>query len=183
MSKKDNTVQIPDFLIEMSKRMNTDPNRATAHPFWQVRTKEYLVTEEGYSEHHWEVIDSECGTIYRSDKEELSTLTEFLKEHHLDWLLTYARDGDCEPYSGVAEFFESNWENDFDELPDELSIVHLQEVEKVVWTGLTEQAAKDFIARKQHDYPPLFTYVESAYWSPELRELQDWIKSLTEKAQ
>jgi hypothetical protein len=41
--------------------------------------------------------------------------------------------------------------------------------------------AEQFIERKQHDYPKLYTYAESAYWSPQLRELQDWIKSLTQE--
>ena len=47
--------EIPDFLIELSKQMNTNPNRCTAHPFWQVRHKDYIATAEGYNEHHFEI--------------------------------------------------------------------------------------------------------------------------------
>lgn len=54
-------VEIPDFLLEMSQRMNTDDNRCTSHPFWQVRCKEYIPAPEGYNDHHWELIDSEEG--------------------------------------------------------------------------------------------------------------------------
>lgn len=38
--------EVPEFLIELSKQMNSDPKRCTSHPFWQVRNKEYLVTEK-----------------------------------------------------------------------------------------------------------------------------------------
>ena len=69
----------------------------------------------------------------------------------------------------------------FEDFPDAYRVIHLQELYKIVWTGLTEYAANQFINRKQHDYPDLYTYVESAYWSPQLVELQEWIKSLTDR--
>ena len=96
--------EIPDFLLEMSEQMNSQPNRCTSHPLWQVRCKRYLITAE-----------------------------------------------------------------------------ETEETEEIVTTHLTEADANWFIQRKQHDYPKLYTYVESAYWSPQLRELEDWIKQLTNK--
>ncbi|EGR2446752.1 TPA: DNA N-6-adenine-methyltransferase [Vibrio cholerae] len=48
-------IEIPDFLIEMSKQMHEQNNRITADPIWQVRHKQYLVTEQGYNESHWEI--------------------------------------------------------------------------------------------------------------------------------
>ena len=54
---------IPQFLIELSKQMNSDPSRGTSHPFWQVRHKDYLITEEGYNEHHWELVDGDGETV------------------------------------------------------------------------------------------------------------------------
>lgn len=52
---------------------------------------------------------------------------------------------------------------------------------------LTKEAAEAFIARKQHDYPPLRVYVESMYFGWEYKELMaallDGRLVLVEKAQ
>lgn len=174
--------EIPDFLIEMSERMNSDPSRCTSHPFWQVRCKQYIVTAQGYNEHHWEIVDEE-GIVFRSDIEDMHDLAEYFKEHHsayFDRVVEDYRD-DNELDSDVSDIdeFISAFDIDYEDLPDELTRIFVQEVEEIVWTGLTQAGAEAFIARKQHDYPKLYTYVESAYWSPELRNLQDWIKGLT----
>jgi len=80
------------------------------------------------------------------------------------------------------EYFNfSEHKASFEDFPDGYKVIHLQEIEKIVWTGLTEQAANQFVNRKQHNYPDLYTYVESAYWSPQLVELQEWIKGLTDR--
>ena len=159
-------VEIPDFLLEMSRQMREQPNRCTSHPFWQVRCKRYLPTLDGYNTDHYEVCGDE-GVIYRSDYP-VSELHEFLLDEHEEW---------CKQY---AEAIESWFDLDCDELPDGLTKIPVQEVEEIVSTHLTQSGAEQFIKRKQHDYPTLYTYVESAYWSPQLRQLQDWIISLTE---
>lgn len=177
-----NNADLPDFLLEMSQRMNTDDSRCTSHPFWQVRCKRYLVTAEGYNQHHWEIV-GEDGIVFRSDIEDMHDLAEYLKEHHsayFDRVVEDYRDGDDkDPDVSDIEEFVYAFDIDYEDLPEGLTRVFVQEVEEVVWTGLTHDGAEAFIKRKQHDYPPLYTYVESAYWSPELRQLQDWIKSLT----
>jgi hypothetical protein len=175
---------IPDFLIEMSKRMNTDENRCTAHPFWQVRNKKYVVTEEGYDEHHWEVIhDGAC--LFRSENSEgYEDLANHLFENNKDWcesIVFWDTDVCGITEQSFIEYFCDEFDKDFTDLPDEYSVIHFQEIEEVLTTHFTKMGAEDFIARKKHDYPNAYTYVESAYWSPELRELQDWIKSLTEQ--
>lgn len=158
--------ELPSFLIEMSKQMNEQPNRSTSHPFWQVRCKRYLPTEQGYNDHHWVLCDDD-GEFFRSDGD------EDLHEVMLDRFPEF-----CEELEeGFSEWFDP----DIDDLPDCVRKIYVQETEEIVTTHLTESDALWFIKRKQHDYPPLYTYVESAYWSPQLRELQDWIKSLTNK--
>ena len=77
------------------------------------------------------------------------------------------------------EIFAESFDYDFDDLPKGVNRCFVQEAEEIVTTHLTEFGALKFIKRKQHDYPKLYTYVESAYWSPQLRELQDWIIGLT----
>lgn len=168
-----NKKEIPAFLLEMSKQMREQDNRCTAHPFWQVRCKRYMPTEEGYSDVGYELMADDGDVVYRSYRAEEDELECLLLEdyrEHFDPML-----GDEESAEDAVIGFDPT----IDELPDGLRIVFVQEVEEVVSTHLTEADAKWFIRRKQHDYPPLYTYVASAYWAPQLRELQDWIISLT----
>ncbi|KXJ45845.1 hypothetical protein [Marinobacter sp. Hex_13] len=167
-------VAVPDFLLEMSKQMREQPNRMTSHPFWQVRCNRYLPTLEGCSEHHTEICGDD-GVVYRSDRP-LCELHEYLIENHEEWCQQWAEENHDDDWK---EAIECHFDLDCDDLPEELRRVPVQEIEEVVSTHLTQAGAEQFITRKQHDYPKLFTYVESAYWSPQLRELQDWIISLT----
>ena len=175
--------QIPDFLLEMSRQMNEQDSRATSHPFWQVRCKRFLPVEVGYNEHHWELVDNESGVVYRSDTDSPEKAAQYFQEIHEDWFKCLVTDCLEDPalyhhVDAVVVFSESiDLENE-DDFPSGVSRVYVQEVEEVVSTHLTQSDAEWFIKRKQHDYPPLYTYVESAYWSPQLRQLQDWIISL-----
>lgn len=179
MSDLNKSVEIPDWLLEMSKQMSEQPSRCTAHPFWQVRTTEYLPTKEGYNEHHVEVCGEE-GIVY-SSLNPLSELVDYLIENHEEWCIDWSKsyDDEVDDWKDCFDYFDL----DEGDLPDDLRLIHVQEVEKVVSTHLTEADAEWFIARKQHDYPKLYTYVESAYWSPQLKQLQDWIIALTPSPQ
>ena len=176
-AKGGEAVSVPEFLLEMSRQMREQPNRATAHPFWQVRCKRSLPTEQGYNESHYEVCGDE-GPVYSSNTP-LSGLSEYLLEHHESWCRAWA----SENHEDDADYADavSSWIDPESDLPSELTLVYAQEIEEVVTTHLTQAGAEAFIKRKQHDYPKLYTYVESAYWSPQLRELQDWIIGLTPK--
>jgi len=175
---------IPDWLIEMSRQMNSNPDRCTAHPFWQVRNKEYIPTAEGCNEHHWEIIDTDdCGfRVYRSDKDkDFTVIAEHLIDGERDWCKEWFEiESDHDVFSEelFVDSFNEVFEPDYHDLPDGYKRVYLQEVEEVVTTHLTQDDAEWFIERKKHDYPNAYTYVESAYWSPQLKQLQDWIKSL-----
>lgn len=186
-------IELPDFLVEMSKQMNEDPNRCTAHPFWQVRCKRYLVTEDGYNESHWEIIGEEGVTLHHSENDDsYKGLFEYIFENEVEWLVNwigYECDKEVEYVAGeideslfdeLYDDFEDKFDPDYMDLPDDMKKFHMQEIEQVVTTHMTQADAEWFIQRKQHDYPKLYTYVESAYWSPQFRELQDWIKSLTD---
>ncbi len=173
-------IEIPDFLKELSVQMNEDPRRATGNQFWQVRCKRFYVTEKGYNEHHFELIGEE-GSFYRSDADEGGEAAQCLWDNHNDYCRAYCDEHTVCDDDSLEEWFVVTYEitKEAHYLPDGVSVVFMQEIEDVVWTGLTESAALYFIKRKQHDYPKLYTYVESAYWSPQFRLLQDWIKSLT----
>lgn len=172
-------MKYPDFILDLSRKLNEQPSRSTAHPFYQVRCKRPYVTAEGYDAKYFEVC-SDDGVVFTSDWKDHgckeSDFAEYLIENHHDWL--------CDTFEDIevidADFIVENFNFDeCDNLPDELTKIWIQEVEEVVSTHLTLDAAEAFINRKQHDYPKLYTYAESAYWSPELRQVQDWLKSLT----
>lgn len=172
-------IEVPDWLLEMSNQMSQQDNRVTAHPFWQVRCKERLPTAEGYSDEYQ--IFGEDGVIYFS-LDPFGELIGHLLDCHEDWCKSWTEDRADEDEEGPwRDYFESYFEVDTHDvdLPDGLGFVYVQEVDKVISTHFTQADAEWFIQRKQHDYPPLFTYVESAYWSPQIRQLQDWIIGFT----
>ena len=67
-------------------------------------------------------------------------------------------------------------------LPDGQEVFFMKSVRSVVRACLTESDANAFIKRKQHDYPKLYTYVESMHFCPQMVELRNWILSLGDSA-
>lgn len=171
---------LPKWLIEMSRQMNEQPNRCTAHPFWQVRYKNWIPAAEQYGD-EFEIWSSDGDRVYASHSCNKEEAIEYLLEYHFDWCRGWCKYNDIEDYETINECFNDRFDiADFHEdLPDDLNRLMVVEQEEIATTHLTEVDAKWFIKRKQHDYPPLYTYVESAYWSPQLRELQDWLISLS----
>jgi len=165
---------IPEFLLEMSQQMRTQDNRGTSHPFFQVRCKRYIVTEQGYNEAGYELINDN-GVVYKSYAADEEDLEQLLLEDYPEFCEQWRSDQGDE----TVEDSISSFNPEEDDLPDGLTLVYVQESEEIVSTHLTEAGARQFISRKQHDYPKLYTYAESAYWSPQLRQLQDWIISLS----
>jgi hypothetical protein len=175
---------IPAFLIEMSKQMHEQDNCYTDEPIWQVRCKRYLATEQGYDEHHWEIIrDDDGDQVYRSHIDsDYKKLAEALIDSDKDWCIEWCDDsgialGDEDDF--IANFSMQYSPDGWISLPDGYKRLYLQEVEEVIKTCLTEADARAFIARKQHDYPKLYTYVESMLHCPQMIELRNWILSLT----
>jgi len=81
------TIEVPDFLIEMSKQLNTQNNRITADPIFQVRHYDYIATEKGNNESHWELFDNnECTVVY-SSKEYYDNVmaSENFEENNKEW--------------------------------------------------------------------------------------------------
>ena len=170
-------MNIPDFLLEMSEQLNTQDNRITAEPIWQVCYDKEHVTADGYESYvtygdissgEYELIFStEDGTAADNDR-----AIEYLKENHSAF---------CEFWS--EEFGKDISEMDFDDEFCEMENLEIQQNfmtrrKEVVKSCLTEADAKWFIQRKQHDYPKLYTYVESMVFCPQMIELRNWIKSI-----
>lgn len=189
MSKQ---VEIPDFVMEMSKQINEQDNRCTSDPIYQVRCKRFLITKEGYNEHHIEVIDTDEGrVIYRSDiDEDFRCIFDHLLENHSDhlceWLefetgneYTVEEDSKESEIEGAYQAFSDNYDGEIFDFPYGMERMAVQEVEEVVSTHFALADAEAFIKRKQHDYPPLYTYAASMCFSWNMIELRKWIMSLT----
>lgn len=184
-------VEIPEFLKEMSEQLNKQGNRMTADPLFEVRYKKYIVTESGYNESHWEIINGEGDSFHHSEQSEnFNELAKYLFEHHSDWCKQWLEDYEIEMqpdrwpdnYSVVdafCEVFTEHFDHYWCELPGDLTKLHMQEIEVTVNSHFTEADANAFIKRKQHDYPPLYTYAISLCYCYNMAELRRWLVSLT----
>ena len=160
-------MDIPNFLIEMSKQLNEQGNRVTAEPIFQVRCDRYITCAED-REDYWSIVDTgnEYSEIYRSDKCDTDYFFSYMRENYAEWV----------------DEWESNEEDEFNpdnfdvedshlDLPDgydQLERISMQKIHEVVKSCLTEFDAQSFIDRKQHDYPKLYIYVESMVFCHQL---------------
>lgn len=189
--------EIPEFLLEMSKQLNKQDNRMTADPLFEVRYKKYIVTEEDYNQHHWEVINDEGDSYYHSENDEnLNELAEYLFEYHKEWCIEWLEVNRIEhemnpdrwpdDYSDLEAFqdiFNCEFDFGWHYLPYDLKKLHMQEIEVTVNSHFTEADANAFIKRKQHDYPPLYTYAISMCYCWNMIELRKWIMSLSNEGE
>ena len=168
--------------------MNNEDNRCTADPIWQVRCKRTRPTNEAFSD-IFEIIDREgdhCLVATNDADEDVNEqIVSYLECDPDDLPVIFESwvDGDSGylNFSGQEkiDYFLENFRCDYDEL-EGFELFWVEEYEDIVQGGfLTEQDANWFIKRKQHDYPKLYTYVESMYFRPQMKELRGWIKSLT----
>jgi hypothetical protein len=183
-------MEIPDFLNKMSKQLNSQNNRMTADPLFEVRYKSYLITEQGYSESHFEILNDDGDCLYHSDRsDDFSELALYAIENNYDWCKEWIEDScsdECFLDDGEVnqevfiDVFLSDFAHDGSiDLPDGLRVIYLQEIEVTVNSHFTEDGANEFIARKQHDYPKLYTYAISLCYCWDMIELRSWIKGLT----
>ena len=181
-------MEIPKFLTEMSEQMNNEDNRCTADPVWQVRCKRTRPTSSEYTDIFEFVETDEYSVVAKSNATEevnqqivnyldcdVNDLPIVLEE----WVDARTDLGELSNGEEKIDYFIENFDCDYDEL-DGFSTIWVEEYEDIVQGAfLTEQDANWFINRKQHDYPKLYTYVESMYFCPQMKELRGWIKSLT----
>lgn len=186
-------VEIPDFIKEMSKQLNAQDNRMTADPLFEVRYKKYIVTEQDYNEHHWEIISEDGDSYYHSEKDEdYSELAAYLFENDHEWCAKWLEyhdiehemnpdkwPDDCSEEVAFIEVFSEHFDSEWHDLPDGFKKLHMQEIEVTVNSHFTESDAKAFIERKQHDYPPLYTYAISLCYCYNMAGLRRWLMSLT----
>ncbi len=177
---------IPDFLLEMSDQINTQENRCTADPIWQVRCKRWRVTAEGYSD-VFHIFNHFDGDVV-ADSSHDSPINEQISSHIFNscgnnewvcsWSLAYGNGEESMSEQDLIDDFNESFDAKYNELPENVDLHWMEEYEDIVKTCLTEADANWFIKRKQHDYPKLYTYVESMCYCPQMIELRNWIKQL-----
>lgn len=173
--------EIPSFLLEMSEQLNTQDNRITAEPIWQVCYDKEHVTADGYESYvtYGDISSGEYALIFSSEKGSVADndyAVEWLKERQPDFCEIWS-DGSGESIDDM-DFEDEFWQMDSLNIQKNFMTRRME----VVKSCLTEADAKWFIQRKQHDYPKLYTYVESMVYCPQMIELRNWIKSLTESS-
>ena len=169
-------MKTPEFLLEMSKQMNTQNNRITADPIWMVCYDKKEITADGYHEFtEFAVNDVDYSIVYSTEEGSLCDnewAITFLLEHYPEFCKTWEVENEL-------SFDGFEFENEAYDLPEEIEPYYMTRRREVVKACLTESDADWFIKRKQHDYSPLYTYVFSMYYCPQMIELRNWIKSLT----
>jgi hypothetical protein len=165
-------VEIPDFLLEMSKQMNTQDCRMTSHPLYQVRYLEYLPTAAELSSTHSVIINDDNYEEVYDTRNPSEQFENYLKYTFSNWCKNLVEETGFDTVDeAVHEYCENTTE--FYELPDQLRQVYMQSIEKIASVHFTEVAAREFIKTHQHNYPPLFVYVDSAYRNAEIIQLQN----------
>ena len=182
-------MEIPKFLIEMSQQMNGENNRSTADPVWQVRCKRMRATSSDHTD-IFEIRDNDGDYTLVATNQFGEDINEQIIDHldvDLDDLPVIieewvdAQDQDLNSGQDKVDYFIENFDFTEDDLTG-FDMVWVEEYEEIIKGAfLTEQDARWFINRKQHDYPNLYTYVESMNHCPQTKELRAWIKSLAPK--
>ena len=171
-------MEIPKFLLEMSKQMNDQDNRCTSEPVWVVCYDEWLtcaddrgdktqlLVSDGDSWNAFDEVDEFISYLI-DNKNGDGELDKVLDLHECEDLYDLIQDfDDAELYCG-----ELNLES--------VESIDMQRVVHKIKYCLTEADANWFIKRKQHDYSKLYTYVESMNHCPQMIELRNWIMSLS----
>jgi len=173
-------MKVPEFLTEMSEQMNNEDVRCTAEPIWTVCYDKWLTCADDRGD---KVILLLCdaGEYFEYDDTDYTELFEYLKEYHPVWCMKLINECDEEEddIDELSNYFDPD--DIFIELPVDMTIekIAMQKERTIVKSCLTEEDARYFIKRKQHDYARLYTYVESMIFCPQMIELRAWIKSLT----
>lgn len=172
--------EIPAFLLEMSREINTQDNCMTSEPIITVCYDERLTTSEGYQEDgsKW---CGEDGVI--CDGGDTEALLRHIDDEYGHWFDQFCIDreinqDDEDSFDQAIGYFDP----DFDDLPDDISRWFYQNTRKTVKYCLTRSDAEAFIGRQQHNYPKLYTYVDSMHSCPQMIELRNWIMSLEGKS-
>lgn len=153
-----------EFLMNLSKEMNTQDNLATADPLYCVYDKEDVPTSSDYSSKYvW--LSYDCD--YHIEGEDKKSIEEKIKE--------YKEDNPEEDMSNMDE----------DEAMEHMQFKKCYCIEKDIFKEnafLTMKAAKRFIELNHYHYKKPYVYVISAWRNNEMQTIMGLIKNLTKEA-
>jgi hypothetical protein len=173
-------MDIPDFLLEMSKNINTQDNRITADPLFCVYYDEKIPTAPDYADGEEYYYSDGDYTEIGSDALDL---VQWIVENDEDFISSFkSYDHERDDYESQQEYFMECYHPEEDGYPEGVDRFYYLYKKVFVKAALTEKSAQQFIDRKQHDYKKLYIYVESMCYCNEMIELRDWIKGLTENS-
>lgn len=180
---------LPDFLLEMSRQMHQQDNRCTRDPIWVVCHDDFITCAEDRGD-HFELInrsdhDLDNPVLFSSANGDAQTLVEhiqeFYPEHFKEWYEENMDEWPDDDAKSIASCIDDpcGWIDELGIDEGEIERIEMQKVTVELKYCLTESDANAFIARKQHDYPKLYTFVKSMVFCPQMVELREWILSLT----
>lgn len=150
------TVQIPDFLLDMSKRLHTQNNRITATPLFCVYEKQEVVVPEEM--HYDRICWFNDENLCYADAETADKLEEYREDPDN----YYWHDNEIELDGEVWRRFA------------------IEEIDKFVTASLTEAGAQEHIEMNGHNLRRPFICVTSLFRTPEMIMLREWLMGLTE---
>jgi hypothetical protein len=158
--------EIYDFLMNLSKEVKTQDNRATRMPyFYQVQEDKEVAVPDGCGNEVW-VMDGEI--CLRTEQD--------IKEAVFEW-----RDWDLDDLNDDKEY-EKLSSSDIDEiLRNNYSKVSVNTKHKYSNSFLTEKACREHIRANRHNLDNPKTYLDHAYRNAEMDMLFKFLDELTLK--
>lgn len=153
-----------DFLINLSKEINTQDNLATAHPLYCIFDKEDVPTSSDYSDKYaW--LSYDCD--YHIDGDDKKSIKEKIQSY---------KDDNPEEVENMKDMGE-------DDAMEHMEFKKVYGIEKERFTGnafLTMKAAKRFIELNHYHYKKPYVFVTSAWRNDEMQTIMGIIKELSE---
>src|SRR5574343_133186 len=154
------TDEMYDFLMELSKEINTQDNRATAKPyFFQIQTREEVAAPEGCGEKAWAF---DGGKIQTQDE-----IDQVIFDYY-------------DPQYTMEEIKQMDEWDKFDMLRDqgwrEVNFDYKDEYQNAF---LTAKACKEHIERNHYHYHKPVDYLQHAFRNPELEMVFKFLSELT----
>jgi len=160
MKKIQVTDEMHDFLINISKELNTQSHRGTAMPyFFQVQTKKRIAVPEGNGIEAWH-----CdGSLIESDEEIKDAVNEYKDwdEHNTEF--NHLQDYEIESILEKAGYRKVNY--DYEEVLEN--------------AFLTSKACDEYIKKNSHNLSDPVNYLSHAFRNPEMEMVEKFLCELT----
>lgn len=158
------TIEVSDemyeFLMNLSKELNTQDHRGTRMPyFFQVQTQEQVAVPEYQGTQAWH-----CdGSLIESDEEIEDVIMEYK-----GWNKHTTEFNKLEDYEIESVLKEMGYDKVYYDYKDNLENAFL-----------TSKACDEHIARNKHNYNSPVNYLSHAYRNPELEKVMEFLCELT----